>query len=97
MLPAATFQVRYGVLNAAHYGVPQPRKRTFIWAARPGEQLPDWPEPLYACDRAMLTIYPNNMPYCAVDTSLPPGAPLRTVTVGDAIGDLPPIESGDQV
>jgi hypothetical protein len=45
----------------------------------------------------MLTIYPNNMPYCAVDTSLPPGAPLRTVTVGDAIGDLPPIESGDQV
>jgi hypothetical protein len=40
-------QVRFGVLNAGNYGVPQSRKRTFIWAAAPEERLPDWPEPLH--------------------------------------------------
>lgn len=36
----------------------------------------------------------NGLPYCAIDTRLPEGAPLRTVTVGDAIGDLPAIDNG---
>jgi hypothetical protein len=40
-------QVRFGVLNAGNYGVPQSRKRTFIWAAAPEEKLPDWPQPLH--------------------------------------------------
>lgn len=40
-------QVRFGVLNAGNYGVPQSRKRTFIWAAAPEERLPDWPQPLH--------------------------------------------------
>lgn len=38
-------QVRFGVLNAGNFGVPQSRKRTIIWAAAPGEQLPAWPKP----------------------------------------------------
>jgi hypothetical protein len=38
-------QVRYGVLNAGHYGAPQSRTRTFVWAAAPHEKLPDWPQP----------------------------------------------------
>ena len=37
-------QVRFGVLNAGNYGVPQSRKRTIIWAAAPNETLPDWPK-----------------------------------------------------
>lgn len=37
---------------------------------------------------------PGGVAYCAVDTSLPAGAPLRTVTVRDAIQDLPVIENG---
>lgn len=88
------YQVRYGVLNAAHYGVPQSRVRTFIWAALPGETLPDWPQPLHAFRREMLSTSVNGLPYCAIDMRLPEGAPLRTVTVGDAIGDLPAIENG---
>lgn len=43
----ARMQVRFGVLNAGNYGVPQSRKRTFIWAAAPEERLPDWPQPLH--------------------------------------------------
>jgi hypothetical protein len=177
-------QVRFGVLNAGNYGVPQSRKRTFIWAAAPEERLPDWPQPLHvfrcglpvgllvrlrvmrgilagsASFRAygfhstrlgcysltpshhsltssphittpqeppadcqlytpsccllvppphpplvhthlhnnrspQLTVnLPGGVAYCAVDTSLPAGAPLRTVTVRDAIADLPVISNG---
>jgi hypothetical protein len=43
----------------------------------------------------MLRVHPSGVPYCAINVDLPPGAPLRTVTVRDAIGDLPAIENGD--
>jgi DNA (cytosine-5)-methyltransferase 1 len=43
--PRCASQVRFGVLNAGNYGVPQSRKRTFIWAAAPDELLPNWPTP----------------------------------------------------
>ena len=36
----------YHVLNAADYGVPQNRHRLFLLAARNGQTLPDYPEPL---------------------------------------------------
>jgi hypothetical protein len=47
------------------------------------------------CRSPQLTVnLPGGVAYCAVDTSLPAGAPLRTVTVRDAITDLPVIENG---
>lgn len=50
---------------------------------------------LRACRSPQLTVnLPGGVAYCAVDTSLPAGAPLRTVTVRDAIADLPVIENG---
>lgn len=50
---------------------------------------------LIVCRSPQLTVnLPGGVAYCAVDTSLPAGAPLRTVTVRDAITDLPPIENG---
>ncbi|KAL0375895.1 UNVERIFIED_CONTAM: DNA (cytosine-5)-methyltransferase 1 [Sesamum calycinum] len=41
------YQVRFGILEAGAYGVPQSRKRAFIWAASPEELLPEWPEPMH--------------------------------------------------
>lgn len=35
-------QVRFGVLNAGFYGCAQSRKRAFLFAAAPGEVMPDW-------------------------------------------------------
>lgn len=73
--------------------MPQSRKRTFIWAAAPGEMLPDWPTPQHVFRSPQLTInLPGGVQYTAVPNL--PGAPLRAVTVRDAIGDLPPITNG---
>ncbi|KAK9785341.1 hypothetical protein WJX73_005011, partial [Symbiochloris irregularis] len=87
------YQVRFGVLNAGNFGVSQSRKRTFIWGVAPGDPLPSWPKPLHVFRSPQLTIsLPGNVQYAAVRQDV--GAPLRTVTVRDAIGDLPPIING---
>lgn len=49
-------QVRFGVLQAGNYGVSQSRKRAFIWAAAPGEVLPEWPEPSHVFLSAQLKV-----------------------------------------
>ena len=87
------YQVRFGVLNAGNFGVAQSRKRTFIWAAAPGEIMPDWPQLMHAFRTPQLTInLPGNVQYTAVPQT--DGAPLRPITVRDAIGDLPAIGNG---
>ena len=98
-------QVRFGVLQAGQYGVSQSRTRAFIWAAAPGFLLPDWPAPLHVFATAQLSVpLPNGQQFVA--TQAPgsangrapggggDGAPLRAITVRDAIGDLPAVENG---
>ena len=71
------YQVRFGVLNAGNFGVAQSRKRTFIWAAAPGEALPKWPTPTHAFKSPQLAInLPHGVQYCAVPRV--EGAPLRS-------------------
>lgn len=89
-------QVRFGVLNAGNFGVPQSRKRTIIWAAAPDETLPQWPRKRHVFHSPQLTInLPGGVQYCAVPST--PGAPLRAVTVKDAIADLPAITNGSSM
>lgn len=65
--PPIPRQVRFGVLNAGNFGVAQSRKRTFIWAAAPGELLPDWPRLMHCFRTPQLTInLPGGVQYCAV-------------------------------
>ena len=55
------------MLNAGNYGVPQSRKRTFIWAAAPEEQLPQWPQQKFVFRSPQLTInLPGGVAYTAV-------------------------------
>lgn len=87
-------QVRFGILEAGAYGVPQSRKRAFIWAASPEEVLPDWPEPMHVFAVPELKIaLSGNSQYAAV-RSTANGAPFRSITVRDTIGDLPPVANG---
>ncbi|XP_063936532.1 DNA (cytosine-5)-methyltransferase 1A isoform X1 [Daucus carota subsp. sativus] len=88
------YQVRFGILEAGAYGVPQSRKRAFIWAASPEETLPEWPEPMHVFAAPELKIaLPENKYYAAV-RSTQTGAPFRSITVRDTIGDLPMVSNG---
>ncbi|KAK6121283.1 hypothetical protein DH2020_044986 [Rehmannia glutinosa] len=88
------YQVRFGILEAGAYGVPQSRKRAFIWAASPEELLPEWPEPMHVFASPELKIsMSKNLQYSAVP-STSNGAPFRSLTVRDTIGDLPPVGNG---
>eukprot|EP00798_Chlamydomonas_sp_ICE-L_P026223 gene26223-11957_t len=90
------YQVRFGVLNAGLYGVPQSRKRTIIWAAAPGDTLPEYPAPIHVFQTPQLTInLPGGVQYTAVPNQV--GAPRRAVTVKDAIADLPQISNGHEM
>ncbi|KAI5671833.1 hypothetical protein M9H77_12197 [Catharanthus roseus] len=88
------YQVRFGILEAGAFGVPQARKRAFIWAASPEEVLPDWPEPMYVFAGSELKItLSRNLQYAAVKSTAC-GAPFRALTVRDTIGDLPAVGNG---
>ncbi|KAL8470986.1 hypothetical protein ACS0TY_033531 [Phlomoides rotata] len=88
------YQVRFGILEAGAYGVPQSRKRAFIWAASPEELLPEWPEPMHVFAAPELKIsLSKNLQYSAVKSTAK-GAPFRSLTVRDTIGDLPPVGNG---
>lgn len=78
------------VLNAVHYGVPQRRERIVILACRDGHEF-NFPEPShYFSGRSMAgQMATETLPLFAQD--LPPA-----VTVNEAIGDLPPIEAGQE-
>lgn len=39
------YQVKFAVLQAGQYGVPQSRRRLVLIAAAPGYKLPNFPEP----------------------------------------------------
>ncbi|WOK98331.1 DNA (cytosine-5)-methyltransferase 1B-like [Canna indica] len=93
-LLAMGYQVRFGILEAGAFGVSQSRKRAFIWAASPEETLPEWPEPMHVFASPELKIsMPGNEHYSAA-RSTAGGAPFRSITVRDTIGDLPPVENG---
>jgi DNA (cytosine-5)-methyltransferase 1 len=69
----------YQVLNAADYGVPQDRRRLFLFGARRGFALPHYPKPSH--------FRPNGKPI--------PTKMKETPTVIQAIGDLPEVEDFD--
>ncbi len=70
----------YQVLNAAHYGVPQARKRLFLIGCKKDFELPKYPQPT--------TMLPKKkLPKRYKKVNLP-----AVPTVWDAIGDLPEVE-----
>lgn len=86
--------MRFGILEAGACGVSQSRKRAFIWAASPEETLPDWPEPMHVFAGPELKVtLDRNSQYAAV-RSTATGAPFRSITVRDTIGDLPAVGNG---
>lgn len=87
-------KVRFGILEAGAFGVSQSRKRAFIWAASPEDVLPEWPEPMHVFAAPELRISLSNSVQYAAIRSTASGAPFRSITVRDTIGDLPPVGNG---
>eukprot|EP01105_Mastigella_eilhardi_P025118 TRINITY_DN671_c0_g3_i3.p1 TRINITY_DN671_c0_g3~~TRINITY_DN671_c0_g3_i3.p1 ORF type:complete len:986 (+),score=214.26 TRINITY_DN671_c0_g3_i3:1376-4333(+) len=90
LLIEARYSVTFGILQAAHYGVPQTRRRTIIIACAPGETLPKFPTPRFMFSKIGQDFNSYFMVgktrFCTLSD---PCAPFRRVTVRDAISDLP--------
>ncbi|KAG2495474.1 hypothetical protein HYH03_006419 [Edaphochlamys debaryana] len=92
---SAPESARIGALSAVHYGVPQRRQRAFVWAAAPGEALPDWPAPRTAAPVPPITLHlPGGRYVASAHPGRCHGAPAPMVTIRDAIADLPPLRGG---
>ncbi|KAG7448097.1 S-adenosyl-L-methionine-dependent methyltransferase [Guyanagaster necrorhizus] len=98
ILTSLGYQVRLKVLQAGAYGAPQQRNRILIWGARRGWPLPEFPIPTHAFQRLAsrwkLPSFEGEV-LSRATRSRDPGddhqcAPLKPVTIDDAIGDLPP-------
>jgi len=93
----ARYQVRFGLLNAIHFGAPQRRIRFFMIAAKRGLQLPNFPSPTHFNDdfKAPMKItfeVPTSQKkwYClSAAAEAKPCAQAASLTVDDAISDLP--------
>jgi DNA (cytosine-5)-methyltransferase 1 len=81
-LTSLGYQVQFSVLQAAEHGTPQSRYRVFFWGSMPGYPLPKYPEPTH--------VFSGNKPKVTRRTRR--SAPYHTVSVGDAISDLPAFE-----
>ena len=95
MLPADSlvrYQVRFNVLQARAYGSPQNRRRVIIWGARRGVPLPEFPIPTHHVEKTQWSVLLDTglklEPVTRDPESPHGGAPLRAVTVDDAISDL---------
>ncbi|KAF9469568.1 S-adenosyl-L-methionine-dependent methyltransferase [Collybia nuda] len=85
------YQVRFGLLQAGNYGTPQGRVRLFIIAAVDGQPLPKLPEPSHDFP----VVHNLTIKHPIDDEPIRPVCPDRgtaphpSVTIDDAIGDLP--------
>ncbi|XP_072402558.1 DNA (cytosine-5)-methyltransferase PliMCI-like [Diabrotica undecimpunctata] len=89
------YQVTFGILQAGQYGVPQTRRRLILMAAAPGKVLPNYPEPLHVFNKKATHLSFNVDGYSYYnECEWTDSAPYRTITVKDAISDLPAIKNG---
>ncbi|THH22378.1 hypothetical protein EUX98_g8210 [Antrodiella citrinella] len=84
------YQVRYGLLQAAHYGTPQSRVRFFLIASQHNTPLPAFPMPVYAFpEKDALEIRSAKLPRPIAPIFAATKVVHNLVTIEDAIGDLP--------
>ncbi|XP_017756525.1 PREDICTED: DNA (cytosine-5)-methyltransferase PliMCI-like [Eufriesea mexicana] len=89
------YQCTFGILQAGNYGVPQTRRRMIILAAAPGQILPKYPEPIHVFSKraCQLSVLVDNKKYSS-NCIWTESAPFRTISVKDAMFDLPEIRNG---
>jgi len=91
------YQVRFGLLNAIHFGAPQRRIRFFLFAAKRGIHLPEFPSPTHYSEDfkkpskiSFQVGHGERKWYCK--SAVPESKGLAqsiSLTVNEAISDLP--------
>ena len=96
-LQSLGYQAQLGILQAGYYGLPQNRWRVFIVAAASELTLPAFPIPVHAFPRTTIfgaTAFRANVVKPSVSKGDLFWQPAPTITVGNAISDLPTIPNG---
>ncbi|CAJ0911529.1 1777_t:CDS:2, partial [Entrophospora sp. SA101] len=83
----------FGVQQAGNHGIPQSRRRLFIWGAKRDCYLPDFPQisTCFGKQGSINILLPNGKSF-TYNKRTNGHAPLPPITVGDAITDLPKFE-----
>lgn len=94
---ALGYTTEWRLLNAAHFGVPQKRERFVMFGVEKGIKI-KFPEPTHFYEGSTIGYRDRSRIISARAGDLFDPAPILqpAVTVMDAIGDLPPVESGDE-
>ncbi|KAJ9562988.1 hypothetical protein OSB04_008148, partial [Centaurea solstitialis] len=92
-LVSMNYQARVGLMVAGSYGLPQFRRRMFMWGARPSEKLPQYPLPTHkVVTRGVSPLEFESNTVVHED----PKVELETeLFLGDAISDLPPVPNDE--
>ncbi|KAL2916224.1 hypothetical protein HK105_204315 [Polyrhizophydium stewartii] len=94
-LQSMNYQTRFSVQQAGYQGLAQSRRRVFIWGAKRGRPLPEFPQPMYCFSKngSVTVKFPDELGVVFNPVSRTKfHAPHPPVTVFDAISDLPPFE-----
>jgi DNA (cytosine-5)-methyltransferase 1 len=94
---ALGYTTEWRLLNAAHFGVPQKRERFVMFGVEKGIKI-KFPEPTHSYEGSTIGYRDRSRIISARvdDLFAQPPVLQPAVTVMDAIGDLPPVESGDE-
>lgn len=87
------YQCTFASLQAGNYGLPQSRRRVIVLAAAPGQVLPRFPEPKSSFKSHEQSSIIKKQEF-HLGTKWSRHAPLRTITLYDAISDLATLELG---
>ena len=87
------YQTRFSVQQAGQHGVPQSRRRLFIWGAKRGSYLPNFPQTstCFSKQGSVNVLLPNGTSF-TYNHRTNGYAPHPGVSVREAINDLPEFE-----
>ncbi|XP_065850750.1 putative DNA (cytosine-5)-methyltransferase CMT1 [Euphorbia lathyris] len=93
-LVSMNYQARLGMMAAGSYGLPQFRRRVFLWGSHPLECLPQYPLPTH--DVINKGLIPKEFEEICVAYGKDDSFPLeKALTLGDAISDLPEVANDE--